>query len=133
MLRQLHKRHEVHYIAFDDPKSDEGVRRSSEYCSFAYPVRHKIVPKNSPAFAAQLTAGLASPIPVAGMRYRSDAMRNKIREVVATHDFDAKVCDFLFPSINIDDPSSWTLFQHNVEAVIWERHAQSGRTAVHRA
>jgi glycosyltransferase involved in cell wall biosynthesis len=29
--------------------------------------------------------------------------------------------------------SGWVLFQHNVETVIWERHAESGRTAAHRA
>jgi len=28
MLRQLHKKHEVHYVAFDDSLSPEGVRRS---------------------------------------------------------------------------------------------------------
>ena len=133
MVRQLHKNHEVHYVAFDDPANPEGLRRSSEYCSFAYPVSHKIVPKNSPAFAAQLIHGLVSPIPVAGMRYRSAAMRDTIRKVTSEHTFDAKICDFLFPSINIDDLSSWTVFQHNVESVIWERHAQSGRTAAHRA
>jgi glycosyltransferase involved in cell wall biosynthesis len=133
MLRQLHKRHEVHYIAFDDPTNPEGLRRTSEYCSFAYPVQHKLVPKNSPAFARQLVSGLVSSIPVAGMRYRSAAMRDKINNVIGAHDFDAKVCDFLFPSINIDDLSTWTLFQHNVETVIWERHAQSGRTPAHRA
>jgi glycosyltransferase involved in cell wall biosynthesis len=133
MIRQLHKKHEVHYIAFDDPANPEGLRRAPEYCSFAYPVAHKVVPKTSPAFALQLARGLVSPIPVAGMRYRSDAMRETIRKVTSEHGFDAKICDFLFPAINIDDLSSWTLFQHNVESVIWERHATSGRTVAHRA
>src|SRR3954469_9301163 len=133
MLRELHKRHEVHYVAFDDPLNPEGLKRSSEYASYAYPVQHKVVPKNSPAFALQLLEGLASPIPVAGARYRSTAMRDTIEKIVSTNDFDAKVCDFLFPSINIADLRTWTLFQHNVESVIWERHAQSGRTAAHRA
>lgn len=133
MVRQLHKKHEVHYVAFDDPASPEGLRRSSEYCSFAYPVAHKVVPKTSPAFAVQLLQGLVSPIPVAGMRYRSAAMRETIRRVTAEHKFDAKICDFLFPAINIDDLRSWTLFQHNVESVIWERHATAGRTFAHRA
>ena len=133
MLRELHKRHEVHYIAFDDPLNPEGLKRSSEYASYSYPVPHKVVPKNSPAFALQLLEGLGSPIPVAGMRYRSAAMRDTIAKVVSANDFDAKVCDFLFPSINIDDLRTWTLFQHNVESVIWERHAKSGRTAAHRA
>ncbi|MFL6451424.1 MAG: glycosyltransferase [Bryobacteraceae bacterium] len=133
MVRQLHKNHEVHYIAFDDPATPEGLSRSSEYCSYAYPVQHKIVSKTSPAFALQLAQGLISPIPVAGMRYRSPMMRDAISKVTSEHSFDAKICDFLFPAINIDDLSSWTLFQHNVESVIWERHAKAGRTIAHRA
>ena len=133
MVRQLHKNHEVHYLAFDDPANPEGLRRAPEYSSCAYPVAHKVVSKTSPAFALQLAHGLVSPIPVAGMRYRSEAMRQAIRKLTGEHDFDAKICDFLFPAINIDDLSSWTLFQHNVESMIWERHAQAGRTFAHRA
>ncbi len=77
--------------------------------------------------------GLFSEYPVAGMRYRSPAMRDTISRLTSEHDFDAKICDFLTPSINIDDMTGWVLFQHNVETVIWERHAQSGRTPLHRA
>lgn len=133
MVRQLHKNHEVHYLAFDDPANPEGLRRAPEYSSYAYPVAHKVVSKTSPSFALQLAHGLVSPIPVAGMRYRSEAMRDAIRKVTSEHEFDAKICDFLFPAINIDDLSSWTLFQHNVESMIWERHAKAGRTFAHRA
>ena len=133
MVRELHKRHELHYVAFDDPANPEGLARSGEYCSVAHPVPHKVVSKTSPAFAVQLLAGLVSPIPVSGMRYQSEAMRRTIAHLESQHCFDAKVCDFLFPSINIGHLEDWTLFQHNVEAVIWERHAQSGRTAAHKA
>ena len=133
MLRELHKRHEVHYVAFDDPHNPEGLKRSSEYASYSYPVQHRVVSKSSPAFGLQLLEGLISTIPVAGARYQSVAMRNTIEQIVAASDFDAKICDFLFPSINIADLRTWTLFQHNVESVIWERHAQSGTTAADRA
>jgi glycosyltransferase involved in cell wall biosynthesis len=133
MIRQLHRNHEVHYVAFEDAHSPEGLRRSSEYSSFAYPVPHQPVPKTSIRFAGQLASGLVSSLPVAGMRWRSPAMRSTIDDLLAKHRFDAKVCDFLFPSINIGDLSDWVLFQHNVETVIWERHAESGRTPVHRA
>lgn len=133
MLRQFHKHHEVHYVAFDDPANPEGLRRSSEYSSYAYPVRHRLVSKRSPQFALQLIEGLFSPFPVAGMRYRSDAMRETVARLTSEHAFDAKICDFLAPAINIPDMSGWVLFQHNVETVIWERHAQSGRTPLHRA
>ncbi len=133
MLRQLHKHHEVHYVAFDDPANTEGLRRSAEYCTQAYPVPHQLVSKRSPRFALQLAEGLVSPFPVAGMRYKSQAMRDTISRLTSEHGFDAKICDFLAPSINIDDMSGWVLFQHNVETIIWERHAQSGRTPLHRA
>jgi glycosyltransferase involved in cell wall biosynthesis len=133
MLRQLHRHHEVHYVAFEDGRNPEGLRRSSEYSSFAYPVPHRPIPKTSVRFAGQLASGLVSSLPVAGMRWRSQAMRSTIDDLLSQHRFDAKVCDFLFPSINIGDLRDWVLFQHNVETVIWERHAESGRTPVHRA
>jgi polysaccharide biosynthesis protein PslH len=133
MVRQLHRRHEVHYVAFDDPAHPEGLERSTEYCAAAHPVRFDPVPKRSIRFGGQLVAGLFSPIPVAGMRWRSQAMREKVDGLLAEHRFDAKVCDFLFPSVNIGNLRGWTLFQHNVESVIWERHAESGRTWAHRA
>lgn len=133
MLRQLHKRHEIHYVAFDDPNSPEGLKRSVEYASFSYPIEHRITPKTSPLFAADLLRGLSSQLPVAGFRYRSRPMQQTIDSLLREHNFDARVCDFLFPSVNISSLAQWTLFQHNVESVIWERHAQSGKTPVHRA
>ena len=133
MLRELHKHHEVHYLAFDNPQSPEGLARSSEYCTKAYPIKHRVVSKRSPEFALQLAAGLFDKYPVAGTRYRSQAMRDQISFLAATQNFDAKICDFLAPSINIESMNSWVLFQHNVETIIWERHAQSGRTPLHRA
>ncbi|HZQ51708.1 MAG TPA: glycosyltransferase [Bryobacteraceae bacterium] len=133
MLRQLHKRHEIHYVAFNDPAFPEGLRRSSEYCTHAYPIEQRIVPKQSLRFAGTLVAGLFSPIPVAGMRWRSAAMRETIARLLSEQSFDTKVCDFLFPSINIPDMRGWILFQHNVETIIWERHASAGRSPLHRA
>ena len=132
MLRELHKRHEIHYVAFDDPSNPEGLRRSPEYSARAYPVPHRLVPKRSPQFAAQLITGLFSKFPVSGLRYQSRAMRDSLAKLVSEIDFDVKVCDFLAPSINIDDMDGWVLFEHNVETLIWERHAQTARTLVHK-
>ncbi len=133
MLRQLHKRHEIHYAAFEDPHNPEGSQHAPEYSTRAYPIPHRVIPKLSPRFAGQVAAGLVSPMPVACARYRSATMRDQIARLVREQDFDAKVCDFIFPAINIPDLSGWVLFQHNVETIIWERHAQSGRTSAHRA
>jgi len=126
ILKSLHARHEVHYVALESPGQQEGPARSSEYCSYAYPVPHPAVPeRRSLAFAGQLAAGLISPLPVSVSRYRSTPMRRQIEELQRKHRFDCVVCDFLFAAPNIPELSSCVLFQHNVEAVIWRRHVEN--------
>lgn len=131
-LRRLHARHEVHYLAYENPKQPEGLARANEYCSHAYPVTHHIPEKASPQFAIQLLKGLVSPLPVAVARWQSAAFRQKFAAITKEHTFDRIVCDFLFPAVNIPDLTDCVLFQHNVEAIIWERHAEQGRTPLHR-
>ena len=50
MLRRLHQRHEVHYVAFENDPTGEGLRRSGEYCTKVYPVAHAAPNRTSPAF-----------------------------------------------------------------------------------
>jgi glycosyltransferase involved in cell wall biosynthesis len=123
-LRRLHRNHEVHYVAFEDPAQPEGLARSSEYCAKAYPVAHRVADKTSPAFALQLIAGLFSRLPVAVSRYRSAAMRRQVETLLGQHKFDSVVCDFLFPALNIPRLDDCVLFQHNVEAMIWKRYVE---------
>lgn len=132
MLRKLHRRHEIHYLAMDAGQSPEGPAKAGEYSSFHYSVPHLATSKTSPAFVAQLFQGLVSPLPVSVERYKSIAMRRQIERLTSENRFDVIVCDFLFPAVNMPDVSGAVLFQHNVEAVIWERHAQHGRTPLHR-
>ncbi len=49
-------------------------------------------------------------------------MKRQIELLLKAHHFDSIVCDFLFPAQNIPDLSQAVLFQHNVEASIWQRH-----------
>lgn len=120
MLKCLHTRHEIHYVAFDDGQNLEALERSSEYCSRAYPVRHSVPPHRSPRFLGQLVHGLVSPVPVAVKRYTSPRMQRQIWALLEQQKFDKLVCDFLFPAPNIPDISRSVLFQHNVESVIWQ-------------
>jgi len=125
MLRRLNARHEIHYVALDDGKNEEGVRRASEYCSRAYPIPHRVVGKSSPAFAWQLAAGLFARLPVALSRYRSAGMRRTVDRLMAAEKFALVVCDFLAPAPNLERLEECVLFQHNVETLIWERHWQT--------
>ncbi len=132
MLRCLHRRHEVHYLALDDGTQPEGPARAHEYCRHFESIAHHAPSKRSLAFAGQLIEGLFSPLPVAVNRWRSEAMRRRIAEMDRREKYDAVVCDFLFPAPNVPHLERVVLFQHNVEAMLWRRHAEHGATPMHR-
>ena len=118
ILRRLHQRHEIHYVAYDNPAFPEGLRQAGEYSTRAYPVPHRVPVRGSVAFAGQMIANLFSSSPLPVSRYGSPAMRRQIDALLASQRFDAAVCDFLFPTPNFfADLGRCVLFQHNVEAV----------------
>ena len=133
ILRRLHTRHEIHYVAFDNPAVPEGLGRANEYSAHAYPVPHRLPVRGSLAFAGQMVANLFSPMPLQVSRYGSPAMRRQIDTLLTGERFDAVVCDFLFPTPNFADLSRCVLFQHNVEAVIWQRMAEQTGDPLRRA
>jgi len=132
LLRCLHRRHEIHYVAFRDPNEPEGLKRASEYSSKAYPIEHRVGDKSSPAFLGELIAGLFSSLPVAIRRYQSSAMRLQVERLIQSERVDSVICDFLAPAPNIPELSSCILFQHNVEAVIWKRRTEHAADALRR-
>jgi polysaccharide biosynthesis protein PslH len=125
MLRRLHRRNEIHYVGLLDPAYPEAVALSAEYCSKVYPIEHRAPGRRSLAFAGQVLKGSVSKWPVLIDRYRSESMRRCISELRGRERFDAIVCDFLVPACNMPRLDDCVLFQHNVETMIWERHASS--------
>jgi sugar transferase (PEP-CTERM/EpsH1 system associated) len=131
-LKCLHKRHEVHYAGLWNPKFPEGPERAHEYASHVYPVRRKVVDKTSPAFLIQLAQGLVSEIPVAVFRHQSAELRATVDRLLREHSFDHVVCDFLSSAPHFSDLSGAVLFQHNVEAMIWNRHVEQAGSPARR-
>ena len=131
MLRELMQRHHVTYLALDDgTASPDATDRAAEYCHDLIRVPHRTSSKFSLRFFAELVRNLGSPLPYAVEKYRSSAFWTQIaREQMKA---DVVVCDFLFPSVNVQEPLSRpsVLFQHNVEAVIWRRHADTQRNGL---
>ncbi len=126
MLRELAREHEVTYLALDDGKSaPDAHAKAAEYSSRAVTVPFHPTSKTSWRLYADLLANLASPLPYAIAKYQSSAFRQQLLAEVRSGAHDVVVCDFLAPSQNV--PSSlgvpMVLFQHNVEAAIWQRHA----------
>ena len=125
ILRQLHRRHEIHYLALDWDEGREAMDRAVEYSTRAWAIAHPRPGRGSPRFAMQLAGNLVSPLPLAVSRFTSHAMRRKAEELIAAERYDRVVCDFLHAAQNTPGLDRAMLFQHNVETTIWERHAGS--------
>jgi glycosyltransferase involved in cell wall biosynthesis len=129
MLRHLNRWHEIHYVALENPAEPEGVARSSEYCSKAYPIPHTLPARGSAGFVFQAAGNLVDALPLAITRYRSERMKSEVARLLAAGNFDRLVCDFLFSGPNIPALSQALLFQHNVETTIWDRHLENAHSA----
>jgi glycosyltransferase involved in cell wall biosynthesis len=132
-LKRLHQRHEIHFAALDLPQPGVGARRSSEYCTKAYPVAHPVPQRSGPRYWAELAMAPCTGMPLAMRRYRSPTLLRQVETLTRRESFDAIVCDFLASAANIPDLGGAVLFQHNVESAIWKRHTEHAPTAFHRA
>jgi polysaccharide biosynthesis protein PslH len=132
MLRELKKLHHVTYLALDDgTAAPDAVERAKEYCHELIRIPHRTSSKFSIPFFTDLIKNVWSSLPYAVQKYRSLPFGRRLES--ETLKADVVVCDFLFPSVNVSDRLSRpsVLFQHNVEALIWRRHAdiQTNRLA----
>jgi sugar transferase (PEP-CTERM/EpsH1 system associated) len=135
LLRGLRRRHRVTYLTLDDGRAaPDAEALAREYCDALIRVPFDPPAKGSASFRADLARNLFSPLPYALARYRSDAMRRGIRAALDDGAVDLLLCDFLTPSVNVPDPIGVpsVLFQHNVEAAIWERRTRVARHPVER-
>ncbi len=133
MLRHLQRAHRITYVTLDDGTASADARdRASEYCHDLVTVSFRTQAKRSAGFFRELLGNLVSPLPYAIAKYRVPAFTQAIRN--AARGADVVVCDFLVPSVNVPDDlaAPVVLFQHNVEAQIWERHAEHARGALAR-
>src|SRR4051794_40836716 len=136
MLKELKREHSITYLTLDDGTADPNARDlAAEYCNDLICIPHPQRRKFTPGFYAELGLNLISPLPYAISKYESKAMRGKILELTADNSFDVVICDFLAPAVNLPRNLSCTtvLFQHNVEAMIWKRHAEVHSNPVKRA
>jgi len=124
MLRHLHRWHEIHYVAIENPAQPEGPARAHEYSTQAYPFRYRIPDKTSPAFWGELVTGLFSSTPVAVGRFHPPGMSAFLEKLIARERFDCAVVDHLAPTAYFPDLPHAVFFQHNVETVIWRRHVE---------
>jgi sugar transferase (PEP-CTERM/EpsH1 system associated) len=127
MLRALKRQHRVTYVTLDNGKAAADAEALAlEYCHDIIRVPFDEATRRSPRFWLELVANLASPLPYAIAKYKSSGLRREIERAVRERGIDVVVCDFLAPSQNVPEGLRCPaiLFQHNVEAAIWKRHAE---------
>jgi len=123
MLRSLSRRHDVTYVCLDDGlAAPDAIERALEYAQKIVVVPFRPAAKKSVGFPVQLLRNLFSPLPYAIARYHSRELRERVQQLAGAADL--IVCDFLTPSLNVPDglPAPAVLFEHNVEAMIWQRY-----------
>ena len=136
MLRELRRAHQVTYLALDDGAGGTEAReRAAEYCHELLTVPHATRPKFSAGFYLELAQNMVSSLPYFMKKYVSDGMRREVERLTRGGGFDVLVCDFLQPSVNVPRqlPLPAVLFQHNVEAMIWQRHYEVQRNPLKKA
>lgn len=136
MMKELKKNHHITYLTLDDGTAEaDAPAKSSEYAHEVITIPHRTSAKFSIKFYGELLQNLASSLPYALQKYVSAQMRNKISEIAVSENFDVIVCDFLTPAVNLPEnlPVPTLLFQHNVEAQIWQRHFETQTGAAKKA
>ena len=134
MLRSLSQQHQVTYLCLDDGcAAADAVERAREYAQELVVVPFRPPAKRSFGFFVDLLRNLLSPLPYAIARYDSPELCERVRCLAGTADL--IVCDFLTPSLNLPDglPVPVVLFEHNVEAMIWQRHVTVPQHPLRRA
>lgn len=127
ILRELTRENHVTYLTLDDGSAaPDAAERAQEYCQELVRIPFRTRAKFTRGFYLDLLCNLASPLPYFAEKWKSAPMRRAISERVAEGEFDVLVCDFVTPGINLpaELPCATVLFQHNVEAMIWKRHAE---------
>jgi sugar transferase (PEP-CTERM/EpsH1 system associated) len=134
ILRRLSSRHRITALCFRTPHdTDQAVADMRGSCERLELVAWRETAKFTPRFYAELLASAPSPLPYTVWKYRSSAMRQHVTALAPHHDL--IVCDFLQPMVNVPAAlgTPVVLFQHNVEAVIVQRHLEHTTNPLARA
>ena len=129
LLRELARRHEVSVFTFYPQHQDDRHSELEEFCSDVILQPLALPSRASLTDMIAYGMNMFRPVPYSMVKYCRPEVGVRLRQLLAAHNYDAIICDFLLTAAVIpwDYPAPKILFTHNVEAVIWERHWRVGR------
>jgi glycosyltransferase involved in cell wall biosynthesis len=134
IVRHLARWHELVYLCNLQPGEEQFIPAMEELGLRLVTVPWREVPRESWGFYRDLALNLFSKHPFNVNKDFDPALRAKARELVAAQSFDLLVCDFVQMARNaLGLPgAAKLLFEHNVEAQIFERHARTDKGRLRR-
>jgi sugar transferase (PEP-CTERM/EpsH1 system associated) len=126
LVSELARRHRVVVATTHGPDEDpDGLRQALAHCEQVVSVPYALPRQGSGRFALALLRSWASSLPVDCWKTRVPALRRAAHRLAGDGGVDVCVADFLaaVPSVPMTGAAPVTLFQHNVEHVIWRRLA----------
>lgn len=136
LLFELAKQAEVTFLSYFPPDLDHSQIQELRAAGIEPVVIERAEEnKSGPGFLLRVFWRLFSSRPYVAQKYVTPELKQKLVGLLAPGDFDAVVCDFLemawcAPLLR-GTPS--VLFEHNVETMIWRRHAEVARNPLKKA
>ena len=123
ILENLNAAHDITLVSFAREQDKKYFDVMKAVAKRFVPVDFEEHDKNSMRFYFEILKNIFFPLPYVIEKYRSEAMKRAIQDLVRREKFDLLVCDTLAPCINIDADIRIPkiVFQHNVEGMIWKR------------
>jgi polysaccharide biosynthesis protein PslH len=133
LLRHLARWHEVVYLCNLRPGDERYLPEMQ-----ALGLRVEGVPKQdsrrrSPRYYGEAALNLLSPHPFTVARNFDPALKARAEALIRNESFDCLICDVIQMALHgVDLQVPKILFQHNVEALLLQRHAERDRTWLRR-
>jgi glycosyltransferase involved in cell wall biosynthesis len=126
VVRHLARWHDITYLCNVQKHERNDLPKMEALGLELETISWREAPRRSPRFYFDLLQNLASPYPFNVDKDYDPQLRARTRELLAGKPFDLVICDFVQMARNlIGLPASASLlFQHNVEAQIFERHSR---------
>jgi polysaccharide biosynthesis protein PslH len=128
ILRHLALQHEITFLCNLRSGEETQLERMRALGLRLETVPARESPRGSLRFYRDLAQNIFSPYPFPISRNYDPVLRARARALVAQESYDLLICDTVFMARHVMDLEvpARILFQHNVEALILQRHAQMG-------
>jgi len=130
ILEQLSRAHELTVVGNFEPANDAPYLSAMQaVCSRYIPVPWREPRRGQARFYARLARNCLSRYPVTALNDYSSSLEQAVLDTLDGDDYDLAICDFVQSALVFRQVSVLPrlLFQHNVEARIFERHVNNAR------